>query len=241
MAAAFAAVPLPVDLFNKLGLVLTTDTTAGTAPIIRTLVFQYVGVNPAITAAILTGSEGAPVSALTLLTAGTLLAEPPILSFVTNPGDPAPTRPAMARCTLDVHALAIVDSGANYSGTITATPVGGLGPGGVAAVLTATQAGGHINSVGVTSGGSGYVGMPIIVIAGSTGGSGAIIIPSMEINALQLLDGGVGYVNAPAVVATPGYQYRFPVNTQGSLVGLLTNYFQTQLGSKIFAQAPTFA
>jgi len=245
LSTAFAAVPLPVDLFNKIGLVLTGDSVAGTNPIVRTLTFSYESGIPSISAALLPGSHGAPVGSLTLVSKGNGLAEPPIISFTPQPGDAVPLRPALATCTLDVNTIVVIDGGSGYTGTLTATAVGGLGPGGVAAVLgtPTTGAGNSIATVPVTSKGSGYTSMPIIVVAGSTGGSGALVVPSMEINALALLYGGSGYDNAPSVSTTPGYLYKYPAtnNLQGPLANLLTNYFETQLSCKVFAPVPTFS
>jgi hypothetical protein len=245
LSAAFAAVPLPVDLFNKIGLVLTGDSMSGTSPVVRTLTFSYESGVPSISAALLPGSHGAPVGSLTLISKGNGLAEPPTITFTPQPGDAVPLHPAQATCTLDVNTVTIIDGGLGYTGTLTAVPVGGLGPGGVAAVFgtPTTGAGNSIATVPVVSKGSGYTAQPLILIVGSTGGAGALAVPSMEINALALLYGGSGYDNAPSVSTTPGYLYRYPAanNLQGPLANLLTNYFETQLSCKVFAPAPTFS
>jgi hypothetical protein len=235
--SSFAVTPYPIDLFNKVGLVLNTIATSGTNPVVLDLqFFLHPNPNGAMTAAI---TQGGSIDALTGLTIGTKghpWAEPPIISFL--PGLTPPARAAQARATLDVLAANIVLPGTGYTAPVV-TAVGGLGPGGVAATFSATEAAGAINNVTVLTNGSGYISQPFLVVTDPTG-KGALVTPFMELNAVSVVDGGGGYVVAPTVVLTAGFQYRFPNNPAAPFVNMLTNLLKATLGAPVTAQIPSY-
>jgi hypothetical protein len=240
LEAAFLAVPLPLQLFQQLGVQLTSDSIVAGPPIVRDVQLRLKPQTAPVVTATVDAAIGA-VTALAIGTKGVSLVEPPVFQFVPQAGDPAPFRQAQATATLDVLDVNVIHGGSGYTGVVTAVAVDGFGAaGGVPAALSVTVVAGVVTVISVVSKGSGYVRMPSIVVSGTTGGSGCVAIPDMELNALNLIDGGLGYIHAPTVNLIAGFQYRFPVNTAAPFVNMLTNLFQSQLAAKVYAQPPAY-
>src|SRR5690606_33990988 len=72
------------------------------------------------------------------------------------------------------------------------------------ATATATVSNGTITSINISSGGSGYDGVPTIRLSGG-GGSGAVLTPTVAggvVTGVTVNNGGTGYTSAPTVTIT---------------------------------------
>jgi hypothetical protein len=236
-----------LSMFAQLGLVLSADSTVNGPPAVRTIQWLLKPTGATFTAQIGGVAPGGAASAtpaaitgLTITGRGLNFAEPPIFSFTPAGGD-APSRKAQATAKLRVNSANVITGGSGYGASATAVAVGGLGAGGVAATFTVTVVAGVVTAVNMATPGSGYVGLPLIVITGASPGTGAVAIAAMEIDTVTIIDGGAGYFSVPLVVTTGGFAYRFPDSTRFNFRNLLTVFFQNALGSPVFAEATILA
>lgn len=270
-AALVGGVVLPQDLLAFYGVRVLSDSTPTASPVVRTIVL---GFNPSSTAtatAVLGdhGASGSPVKSVTVTGAGDNYVQPPIVSFTggraagVEPSmfTPSANNPAAAVAYLKVVSATVDAAGTGYTAATKVTVVGKLkasgspppynegGPApadeGVAAVLTPTIAGGHITGIAITSAGSGYVGIPEVVITDEGGGSGGSISVTMGVGEIVVLRGGGGYDAAPTVVLTPYFQALFPassaVNQEAPFINLFTPILEQALLTPISAGTPVIA
>jgi len=131
-------------------------------------------------------------------------------------------------------------AGGNLYAGPTVTLVGGLSPTGVAATVTATFVpGGAITGFTVVTPGSGYVGIPTVVITDPLG-SGATGTAVLQVAGLTLTNGGVGYQAAPTVAIVSLFKVLFPdgANQAAALKNLFTTGLEKTTILQIVADAP---
>lgn len=207
--AAMEAYELPQATLTCMGLLLSSDsTTAG----VRTINLALVPTVAATATAQLNPGGGAPsaspVFSLTLTGAGSGYAAPPVVSIVPASGD-STGNGAKARATLNLASVSVTSEGSGYVVPIVEF-VGNLAPNGTPATATATVVGGMITGIAVTSPGSGYTGIPQVLILDPGGGTGAEATAVMQVGSLVLTNPGKAYSAAPTVVLTPLFKSQWP-------------------------------
>jgi hypothetical protein len=225
------AIPIPEKVLSYLALVgvgVTSDTTANGPPVDRTIVCTFAPTTPAAATILRVAGDanGAPLDAktLTITNPGLLYFAPPIVEAIPQAGD-TPLTPAELQAFLDVATVTITNAGNGHYVEATVAFEGGLrlDGQGVAATATATVSGdGHVASITLTSPGSGYIGVPTIVITDPTGGgAGATATCEMQLGEILLLNPGAGYAHAPSLLVTPLFEALFP--SSSAQVSALTN------------------
>lgn len=207
LAGLIAAVPLPTRTLADLGVELVSDTTVNGPPVVRTIVLRFAPtVDATATAVRFPGGEGegGEVSAITLTGQGSHYTSAPKVKFSGG----TPFMAATAKATLDVASVGVLAQGAGYTAP-TLKFVGGLAVGGRPAQATLTVVAGHITAVTMTDAGAGYVELPTMVITDTTG-SGAILLPVMQVDVLTLLNGGRGYLGTPTISFVPSFKEVWP-------------------------------
>ena len=211
LIAALGGVLLPNDVLSALGLLLKTDVTAvAGGAVVRTINLGLVATAAAtVTARLQPGANasGSPVTSLTLVSAGSGYAAPPYLRFVNAAGDTT-GKGAKGRALLDVASVTVTAPGSLYVAPTVAF-VGGLGPRGVAATGTVSIALGAITGITVVTPGSGYTGVPTVVITDSAGSGGAATAV-LQVSGVVLDAGGNGYQAVPTVTVLDAFKAYFP-------------------------------
>jgi hypothetical protein len=240
--AALESYELPQATLTFMGLRVESDTTTGG---VRTVNLALVPTSNATATAQLQPGGGAPsaspVFSLTLTGAGSGYAAPPVVSIVPAAGDMTGGG-AAARAFLSVGSVNVTAGGASYAAPVV-TFVGGLSAGGVAATATATVGGGGaITGITVTSAGSGYVGIPEVVITDSAG-SGAEATAVLVVSNIELTNPGKAYSAAPTVVITPLFKSQWPdgANQAAPLNNLFTIGLQKASLCQIVASPPVLS
>ena len=241
LEAALAGVALPQDVLSALGLLVKTDvTSAGGGFVLRTINLGLVATAAATaTAQLLPGAtkDGSPVAGLTLVGPGSGYAAPPYVRFANAVGDTT-GKGAKGRAALNVASVTVSTPGSLYVAP-TVKFVGGLGPKGVAATGTVLFALGAVTGVVVLTPGSGYTGVPAVVITDSAG-SGAVATAVLQVSGLTLDAGGSGYQAAPTVTLLDAFKAYFPdgVNQTRALNNLFTVGLQKGSKLQVIAAAP---
>jgi hypothetical protein len=128
LRAAASVVPIPVDIFQFLGLRLLSDATVLGPPIVRTIDVSLLPATPATaTAQTLPGqSTGSPVTTVTVTGGGTEYVAPPgvRISDALGTGEGA-----AAKAFLALASLLPIAAGATYGPNTFAVAYGGLPPG----------------------------------------------------------------------------------------------------------------
>lgn len=238
ITAAMEGYALPQGVLSQLGLIVSSDVTSG---VTRTVTLGLVPVSDATATTSLEpgqdGTTGSVVASILLTGVGYGYAAPPIVQ-ITGGGTPLVT--AAAQAFLDVNSIT-VNAGGNAYVSPTVALVGGLAPNGVAAVVTATVVGGVITSFTVHNPGSGYQGVPAVVITDvSGGGTGASGTAVLEVGSLLLTRQGAGYTSAPTVTIVPSFKVWFPdgPSQTSALNNLFTTGMQRSTNLQITADAP---
>ena len=238
IAAVLGAAPLNTAILGAFGLLLKTDVTVAG---VRTV---NLGLVPTVaataTAQLQPGAtpSGSPVVGLTLTAPGSgFSAVPPVV--ITNAAGDTTGKGAKARASLDVASVTLGAGGNLYAGPTVAL-VGGLAPGGVAATVTATFVpGGAITGFTVVTPGSGYNGIPQVVITDPLG-AGATGTAVLQVATLTVTNGGVGYQAPPTVLIESLFKMLFPdgPNQRAPLNNLFTAGLQEATLLQIVADAP---
>lgn len=143
--------------------------------------------------------NGRSIASVAVGAAGAGFGAPPVLSLTGGSGSGAVLQPVMQ---VDSTGTALVVLGGSGYTSPTVAFVGGLGPNGVAATATLSVSLGVITGITITSGGSGYVGMPTVVIT-DTAGSGAVIYVALNLKSINIVNPGQGYgTTVPTVTIT---------------------------------------
>jgi hypothetical protein len=223
------AVPPPAAELSFLGVRVLSDITAGAGPVLRTLTLGLTpGLDAAATAVLETSASGSPIGSVAVTTPGADYVLPPIISFTGGRPSVVPEQstvginvnqragsldsPALAQAYLKVVSTAVFAGGGGYGPNTFIKLSGGIKPGGVQAVLTPTIAGGIITGVVLTSPGSGYTGVPTVIVVdpGLVPGVGGVVSVSMGVGEIKVERGGTGFNAPPVVVITPYFQALFP-------------------------------
>src|ERR1700687_2430957 len=252
IAAALAAVALPIDTFAAFGAPVHSDVTAAGPPVTRTIVL---GLTPTVNAAATItrfpgASRGAIESmALTIKGSGYVFAPDVVIADAPDASGQPPGDGATAVCFLDVLSIGLAGPG-DSTGTIYATPppvtiIGGLGPEGVAATAHATVAAGSLTGIVVDTPGSGYVSLPFVKIGPpGTGGTQARATASLEVGELVLLGPGDKYLG-PTINFLPRFKSLFPDSSPFSqarpFAQILTTIIGRELCCPVFASPPVIA
>lgn len=227
-------VPIDFDLLAFYGLLLTNDLTSvvgGNAERDITL-FMTPTVTPATATATLIGSQ---VASVTVGTPGGLYGAPPLIGF-----GGTPTYSAAAIPTMKLGGATIINGGTGYTGATTITLVGGLAPGGVQGVMTASIFGGAIGSVTVVSVGGPYERPPFVVVTDSGGGTGAYLAAGLSVLSIQVTSPGFGYSTAPAVTVTPAFKVSNPdsSNQKGAVRSFMKEVIEQMARVTLIAADP---
>jgi hypothetical protein len=249
--AAYAAAPLPTTILTALGLLVESAVVTGAD---YTVTLGLVPTSPATaTAALEPGvndeTEGSPVVSLTLTAGGSGYVVPPLVEFsggqgsVPPPGGvEIPLVPAAAIAQLSLLSVTVDAGGTGYTDPVV-TIVGGLTANsiltGTQATATATDVGGIITAIVVTSSGGGYTSLPKVVITDPTG-SGAVATAVMQVATLAITRAGSGYCSPPTVTLVPLFKAFFPdgPNQAAPLKNLMTTGLQQSMLTQVQAVAP---
>lgn len=203
--AAMAAVPIPVDVFQALGLRIVSDTTVVGPPITRTVNVALIEISPATATATTLGSQptGSPVEAVNITAAGSGWVAPPgvIISDTLGTG-----KDAAAKAFLDVATIAITVAGASYGPNTFAIAYGGLPPGNGSAGQTSLTYK-EVLRAEVTAGGVGYSPKTTVAFVGGLTprgkpAEGYVQISRGAIVGLVVTEEGDEYLAAPQIVIT---------------------------------------
>jgi hypothetical protein len=104
--------------------------------------------------------------------------------------------------------------------------------------------GGHVvNPIGLPDSGEGYISPPqIVIIDPDNTGSGAVLLPSMELNKIVVTNGGKGYLQ-PIVTLVPYFKTLFPDDgdQRSPLWNLMTVAISQATKTQVIASAPVMS
>jgi len=166
-------------------------------------------------------------------------AVPPIVTFAPQ----GSLYPAYARANMQLGGAIVLSGGSSYSAPVVTFSGGSLAPGGTQATATATVVAGAITAINITSAGGPYWWPPTITITDSAG-SGAYILPFLNVASITVTSPGRGYgPTAPAVTITPLFKIVAPdssgTSTQASAVrNWMTGILKQGTLSPIWARQP---
>jgi hypothetical protein len=239
LRAAVAAVPVPPDPLGALGVSVASDgTITSGAFAVRTINFSWV---PAVAATVNPPTLNADdeLNPLTLSAAGSGYILPPIV--VITGGKPHVN--ASARAWLKVTGASIGAAGSGYSASTFATVVGQLAsskPNARQAQVALTIVAGAIAAVFVTDAGSGYVGVPQVVITDPSvsPGSGAAVSLVMGVGEVEVVHPGQGFESAPTVTLVPAFEIMFPFGRDRPFFNYMTSAIADAVMTPVTAIAP---
>lgn len=205
LAAAVAAVPIPVDVFQALGLRVVSDATVSGPPVARTVnVSLLPAVGGTATASVL-GSEptGSPVTAIAVGVAGSGWVAPPGVVIADTLGT---GQGAAAKAFLDVGTIAINHTGGSYGPNTFAVAYGGLPPGNGSAGQTGILYQ-EVLRADMTAGGVGYSPKTTVAFVGGLSPRGRAATGSVQlvggvVAGIVMDDEGDEYLAAPQIVIT---------------------------------------
>ncbi len=242
LLAAVAAVVVPPDPLQALGIRLVSESTITSGNFaVRTSIFSWAPVsnaalnNPSINA-------NNQLNSLTVASAGSGYVLPPVVAI----GLGGPLVNAKANAFLKVVSDSIVANGTGYSAATFATVVGQLAPsksGARTAQLVLTIVGGAITAVSIVDAGSGYVGVPKVVITdpGVTPGSGGVVTVSMGVDEIQLVHPGEGFDVAPSLILIPAFEVMFPSRRDRPFFNMLTTAISQAVMTPVKADMPVLS
>jgi len=234
LAARFSAVPVDLAIPQMCGLLYVSDETVTSGQTVtRTMQFRALPTTPAAASAtIFPGiKSGSPIDQLDLSNGGHDYAAPPLITF--TPSAAASIVAARAIALMGVDRGIVIAGGTGYVAP-TLTFVGGqLAGDGTQATGTLSRTGTAITGVTITDPGGPYQVPPTAVIA-DTGGSGAIISPSLKVVDLALMSPGSGYSAAPTMAFNPFFATAVcsdsqPTTQKAHLKNFMTQVFQAAL------------
>lgn len=245
LQAAVAAVGIPADPLEAIGVRVVSDATAISGNFaVRTTVLSFIpSANAAATVAVDADGHIYPP---TVTAPGANYVIPPIVTFGGTAAIDASgvqLKPK-ARATLKVVSGAVVAPGSGYTAP-SVKVVGGLNPSNPlarAATVTLTLGGGgNITGVVVTDSGAGYVSIPRLVITDLTGVGGVLSV-SMGVGAVVVDFRGEG-VASPSVILTPAFKVMFPNSSNQALpfFDLLTSAIADAVNTPVVADPPVLA
>lgn len=241
METALAAVPIDVQTLSAFwGLRVTSDVTSSPAANIarRTII---VAMGPSVVALATPNLDKSrtPSSIVnyTITQNGLNFIRPPVVSIAdTAPGTGSG---ATAFAQLGVFGVGGLPTGVGYTAaTTTVTAVGGeLAPGGAQATFgTVTVLAGQITAVPIVTAGGPYNFPPTLVVADTSGGTGAVLTAQLGVSALVGQSGGQGYSN-PAVTFTPWFKSivpdAFPTAQAASVQSWMQDVIQRGIGVSV--------
>lgn len=205
LQAATAAVPIPADIFQFLGLRLLSDTTVSGPPVVRTVNVSLIpAISPTATAQILPSrSTGSPVTTITVGAAGTEIIAPPGVQITDALGTGSG---AAAKAFLDIGTIAGISGGSGYGPNTFAIAYGGLPPGNGSAGQTSLTYQ-EVIRTDVVHGGVGYSPKSTVAFVGGltprgTPATGALIISGGVVVGVEMDDEGDEYLTAPLAIIT---------------------------------------
>jgi hypothetical protein len=241
-----AAVQLPVDILNVLGVLVTADATVAA---VRTVVLRLVPLTAAAVTAQLDPGQGpgtgSPIDTLTITLAGTGYVAPPDVIITDTPDAHGVVNGKGAFANPILGVVGIIPGslvgGGGYGVPPTVTFVGGLAPGGVPATGTATLLAGSVNAVLIATSGGPYESPPAIVFTGG-GGAGAAATASLGLVGVTLLAPGKEY-RAPVVNVRARFKGLFPDGSdqKAPFWNLLKPALERALTFPIVASTPVIA
>jgi hypothetical protein len=239
------SVPTPTDVLTFMGARVTSDSVASPPGFaVRTIIYAL---GPSVTAtALSTVDSDGHVSGINITAPGADYVIPPIIILAGGDGGSGIESVAHARAWLKVVSATITAPGSGYHLGTTATVVGQLAPSkpdAKPAKLSLTiGGGGAITAVTIVDPGTGYVGIPTVVIAdpAASPGSGGAITLSMGVGQIDVFDPGEGYALGPIVIIRPAFIEMFPNETdQGApFDNLILVALQSAVASPVEADAP---
>jgi hypothetical protein len=244
-----AAVAVNPSILSALGARITSDSTAIAAGFaVRTIVFSIVPTVPAGATASLNSNDF--LSGVSVFSAGSGYILPPVVKFVGG----SPYKIASARATLKAVSVNIIANGSGYTAAAKATAVGAINPNhdiklgeeAVRPVLLSLTIGGGGAIVGaaIVDAGADYEGVPTVVVTDVPGGgSGAVIVLSMGVDAVDVVYPGQGFQAVPACQLIPAFRVMFPdgANQAAPFANLMTTAIAQAVMTPVVADAPVLA
>lgn len=205
LRTAMAAVPLPADVLQALGLRLVSDVTVAGPPVVRTVNVSLLPLTPGTATATTLGSQptGSPVESIAISLFGSGFVAPPGVRITDTKGT---GHDAAAQAFLDVGLVAITNAGTAYGPDTFAIAYGGLPPGNGSAGQTSFTFQEVLRAT-VTAGGVGYSPRTTVAFVGGLSprgkaARGAVQIRGGVITGILVSDEGDEYLTAPAIVIT---------------------------------------
>jgi hypothetical protein len=174
-------------------------------------------------------------------------------------GGASPLTQAKATITQDafgrITSITLTDMGAGYiqEPVVNFVPPGGIGPNrrakasvalaeGTPATAHATVALGIVTGIVLDTTGSGYVGVPDVVIIDPTG-TGARAIARMELERIDVRSPGLGYTAASSIVLTPFFKAAFPDASDQSrpFFGFMNGLLRDRVITPILTHTPVLS
>jgi hypothetical protein len=252
LAAQFAAIPVDLALPNMVGLLYDNDVTSTAGQTVtRTITLRArPSTDATATATLFSGDvSGSPIDALALGASGHDYAAPPVIGF----DGTAENISAVAIALMGVDEVLVINGGSGYvaptvtfvGGELPPSPIfaeGVLTPQSAQATGTVTIAGGVITAIVMTTRGGPYQVPPLAVIT-DTGGSGAILSPTLRVTGLSLLNPGAGYGDgAPTLSLTPFFASINPDSEPTSQIATVRSWmkgtFEAAMRMPIIAATP---
>lgn len=212
-----AAVPIPKDILDMLGLRIISDLTPVATPLVRTAILSFDPTVAATVAAIQLAQGGAIISVTANPGQDYIL--PPDVRVVYPAGSSAPVgNPPLLKAVMSAGAVAMVQNGGGYVAPIV-TFIGGLPPANTLGALSVPDDPvkpppkvGCVKRVWIKTPGLGYPVGTICQIRGGGPQSATPVIPATadivrdafgRITGITLTDMGAGYIKTPQVVFLP--------------------------------------
>jgi hypothetical protein len=252
LESAAQAVPIPVDVFQALGLRLVSDVTVVGPPVTRTINVSLVPVVAGTATATTLGSQptGSPVEAVNVGIAGSGFVAPPGVQISDALGT---GKGAAAKAFLDVGTIGVVHPGSGYSINTFAIAYGGLPPGNGGAGQTSFQYEEVLRAV-MTAGGVGYSPRTTVTFVGGLSprgraATGQVVLQGGVIVDIVIDDEGDEYLATPQIVITDPTGAGSGASASAFMVPGKTVYFQGKpatiaiglVGSGVAIVNPTFS
>ena len=205
LEAATAAVPIPVDIFQFLGLRLLGDATVAGPPVVRTIDVSLVpAISPTATAQVLPSQPtGSPVVSITVGAAGTEVVAPPGVQISDALGTGSG---AAAKAFLDLATIAGISGGSGYGPNTFIVAYGGLPPGnGSPGETSLTYQ--KVLRVDMVMNGTGYSPKTTVSFQGGLSprgraATGSVVLRGGVITSILVEDEGDEYLTEPNIVIT---------------------------------------